>query len=151
LPRILIDADGCPVKEEVYRVASRYGLDVKVVSNSWMRVPDQDGIELVVVGNRFDAADDWIVEQAGESDIVISADIPLASRCLEKGARVLGPTGKPFDQDNIGDLMASRELLSQLRDMGTVTGGPAPFSKKDRSRFLQRLDEAVQAVLRAGR
>jgi len=151
LPRILIDADGCPVKEEVYRVASRYGLDVKVVSNSWMRVPDQDGIELVVVGNRFDAADDWIVEQAGESDIVISADIPLASRCLEKGARVLGPTGRPFDQDNIGDLMASRELLSQLRDMGTVTGGPAPFSKKDRSRFLQRLDEAVQAVLRAGR
>ena len=151
MPRILIDADGCPVKEEVYRVASRYGLDVKVVSNSWMRVPDQDGIELVVVGNRFDAADDWIVEQAGESDIVISADIPLASRCLEKGARVLGPTGRPFDQDNIGDLMASRELLSQLRDMGTVTGGPAPFSKKDRSRFLQRLDEAVQAVLRAGR
>jgi uncharacterized protein YaiI (UPF0178 family) len=151
LPRILIDADGCPVKDEVYRVAKRYGLQVKVVSNAWMRTPDQGGIELVVVGNRFDAADDWIVEQAGESDIVISPDIPLASRCLERGARVLGPTGRPFHRDNIGDLMASRELMSQLRDMGTVTGGPAPFGKKDRSRFLQRLDETVQAVLRTGR
>jgi uncharacterized protein YaiI (UPF0178 family) len=151
LPRVLIDADGCPVKEEVYRVAARYELEVKVVSNTWMRVPDQDRIELVVVGDRFDAADDWIVEQAGVGDIVISADIPLASRCLETGARVLGPTGRSFDQDNIGDLMASRDLMSQLRDMGTVTGGPAPFARKDRSRFLQRLDETVQAVLRTGR
>jgi uncharacterized protein YaiI (UPF0178 family) len=151
LPRILIDADGCPVKEEVYRVASRYGLDVKVVANSWMRVPHRDGIELVVVGDRFDAADDWIADQAGERDIVISADIPLAARCLEKGARVLGPTGRLFDQDNIGDLLASRELMSQLRDMGTVTGGPAPFDKKDRSRFLQSLDRTVHSLRRADR
>jgi uncharacterized protein YaiI (UPF0178 family) len=138
------------VKEEVYRVAGRYGLRVKVVSNAWMRVPDREGVELVVVGDRFDAADDWIAERAGERDIVISADIPLASRCLEKGARVVGPTGRLFDQDNIGDLLASRELMSHLRDMGTVTGGPAPFGKKDRSRFLQRLDDLVQAILRKG-
>ena len=147
-PTIFIDADGCPVKEEVYRVAKRYGLSVKVVSNARMRSPDRDEIELVVVEDRFDAADDWIVEQVGANDIVISADIPLASRCLAEGAHVLGPNGRAFDENNIGEALASRELMSQLRDLGTVTGGPPPFTRKDRSRFLQRLDETIQAIRR---
>ena len=145
---IFVDADSCPVKQEVYRVASRYGLEVTLVSNSWMRIPDEDWAELVVVGESFDAADDWIVERAGGGDIVVSTDIPLASRCLEKGARVLARTGRVFTEENIGEALASRELLSQLRDLGTVTGGPAPFKKRDRSRFLQRLDETIQALRR---
>ena len=149
---IYVDADACPVKEEVYRVARRYGLDVLIVTNSRMRVPDDERISLVVVGGRFDAADDWIAERAGEDDLVVSADIPLASRCLEKGARVLGPKGKPFTEESIGDALAGRELMSQLRDMGAVTGGPPPIQKKDRSRFLQKLDEMVQSIKRsAGR
>ena len=147
-PTIFVDADGCPVKEEVYRVAKRYGLPVKVVSNTRMRTPDLDGIEMVVVGDRFDAADDWIVEQIAANDIVISADIPLASRCLAKEAHVLGPNGRPFDEDNIGEALASRELMSHLRDLGSVTGGPPPFTGKDRSRFLQRLDQIIQALRR---
>ena len=146
--RILVDADACPVKDEVYRVAGRYAVPVTVVSNQRMRVPDRDGIELMVVDDGFDAADDWIVEQAGSGDIVISSDIPLASRCLEKGAQVLGPKGRDFTDENIGDALASRELSSQLRDMGALTGGPAPFQKRDRSRFLHRLDEIIQAIRR---
>lgn len=145
-PDIFIDADGCPVKPEVYRVAQRYGLKVILVSNTWMRTPPEDWIELVVVDGQPDAADDWIVEHVSAQDIVISGDIPLASRCLEKGALVLGPTGRVFTQDSIGEALASRDLMSQLRDLGTVTGGPAPFEKRDRSRFLQRLDETIQAV-----
>jgi uncharacterized protein len=144
--RIYVDADACPVKPEVYRVAQRYGLGVSVVSNARMRIPDEPGIELVVVADGFDAADDWIVEHAGADDIVISADIPLASRCLAKGAHVLGPTGRPFTEDNIGDAVASRELLSGLRASGDITGGPPPFHERDRSRFLQSLDAIVQGI-----
>jgi uncharacterized protein YaiI (UPF0178 family) len=147
-PDIFVDADGCPVKQEVYRVAKRYGLKVTLVSNSWMRTPHEDWIELVVVDGQPDAADDWIVERVSERDIVISGDIPLASRCLEKNALVLGPAGRAFTRDNIGEALASRDLMAQLRDLGTVTGGPAPFDKRDRSRFLQCLDEAVQAARR---
>jgi uncharacterized protein YaiI (UPF0178 family) len=150
LSEIIVDADGCPVKEEIYRVAKRYGLKVTLVSNSWMRIPRGDWLELVVVNGQFDAADDWIVDHVAENDIVISGDIPLASRCIEKGARVLGPKGRIFTEDSIGDAVAGRALQSHLRELGIVTGGPAPFEKRDRSRFLQRLDEIVHAV-RAGK
>ena len=143
---IFVDGDGCPVKREVYRVAKRYGAKVTLVSNSRMRSPEEDWLEIVVVDGQFNAADDWIVEHASEDDIVITGDIPLASRCLEKGAHVLGPTGRVFTRDSIGEALASRELLSHLRNLGTITGGPAPFEKRDRSRFLQRLDETIQAV-----
>ena len=143
---IFVDADGCPVKQEVYRVARRYGLKVTLVSNSRMRTPQEGWIEAVVVEGQFNAADDWIVEHVGENDIVITGDIPLASRCLEKGAQVLAPTGRIFREEGIGDALATRELLSHLRDLGTITGGPAPFDKQDRSRFLQRLDETIQAL-----
>jgi len=143
---IFVDADACPVKQEVYRVAKRYELNVTLVSNSWMRAPPEDRINLIVVDGRLDAADDWIVEHVDENDIVISGDIPLASRCLDKGALVLGPSGRVFTDESIGEALATRELLSQLRELGTVTGGPAPFRKRDRSRFLQRLDETIQAV-----
>ncbi len=145
---IFVDADGCPVKEEVYRVAKRYGLKVILVANAWMRVPAEDWLELVVVDGQLDAADDWIVEHVTEDDIVISGDIPLASRCLEKGVLVLGPRGRVFTDDTIGEALAKRELMSHLRDLGTMTGGPAPFEKRDRSRFLQRLDETIQTVRR---
>jgi uncharacterized protein YaiI (UPF0178 family) len=148
LPDIFVDADGCPVKQEIYRVATRYGLKVTLVSNARMRTPQEDWLALVVVDGQFDAADDWIVEHVRPQDIVISGDIPLASRCLEKGALVLGPTGRVFTEENIGDALASRELLSHLRELGTMTGGPVPFEKRDRSRFLQRLDEMVRAALR---
>lgn len=144
--QIFVDADGCPVKQEVYRVAKRYGGKVVLVSNSRMRAPKEDWIEAVVVEGRFNAADDWIAGQAGGDDIVITADIPLASRCLAKGTRVLSPTGRIFSEEGIGDALATRELLSHLRDLGEFTGGPAAFGKKDRSRFLQRLDETIQAI-----
>ena len=146
MSEIFIDADGCPVKPEVYRVAKRYGLKVNLVSNSRMRAPQEDWLEVVIVEGQFNAADDWIVEHAGEDDIVITGDIPLASRCLEKNALVLGPAGRVFTGESIGEALASRELLSHLRDLGTITGGPAPFEKRDRSHFLQRLDETVQAI-----
>ena len=145
---IFVDADGCPVKEEVYRVARRHGLAVTVVANARMRVPEEDRISLVVVGDRFDAADDWIVEHAGPDDIVIASDIPLASRCLQKGALVLDQRGGAFTQDNIGDALANRELLSHVRSLGTLTGGPSPFCARDRSRFLHRLDETIRQVRR---
>ncbi len=145
---IFVDADGCPVKEEIYRVARRHGLGVTVVSNARIRIPEGDRFELVVVGERFDAADDWIVEHVARDDIVISADIPLASRCLKKGAIVLDQRGGAFTEENIGAAMANRELLSHLRDLGTITGGPLPFSARDRSRFLHRLDETIRAIRR---
>ena len=145
---IFVDADGCPVKEEIYRVARRHGLSATIVSNARMRVPAEDRFTLVVVGDRFDAADDWIVERAARDDIVISADIPLASRCLKKGAIVLDQRGGAFTEDNIGDALANRELLSHLRDLGTLTGGPAPFSARDRSQFLHRLDETIKSIRR---
>lgn len=148
---IFVDADACPVKEEVYRVAERYDLDVTVVANSPMRVPYEKRIRLKVVGDGFDAADDWIAENVECDDIVITADIPLAARCLEKGATVIGSGGRPFTEDNIGDAMATREILAELRETGEITGGPAPFAKKDRSRFLQRLDESVHSIRRKQR
>ena len=148
MTEIFVDADGCPVKEEVYRVAQRYGLHVTLVANSRMHVPDGDWVESILVDDGFDAADDWIVEHAGEKDIVITTDIPLAARCLENGSRALGPKGRVFTQASIGDALADRELRSQLRERGTITGGPAPFGKRDRSRFLQRLDDLVQACQR---
>lgn len=145
---IFVDADACPVKEEVYRVAERYELQVTLVADSWMRIPRDDRVRLEVVDRDADAADDWIVEHVGANDIVIAADIPLAARCLEKGAFVLGHKGKPFTEDNIGSALATRNLLSDLRDFGEVMGGPAPFSKQDRSLFLQKLDEAINAIRR---
>jgi len=148
LLHIYVDADACPVKQEVYRVAKRYGLDVTLVANSWMRVPDERWLRLEVVGEGFDAADDWIVEQVKPHDIVITADIPLASRCIKEGARVIGTTGKPFTEDNIGSALATRDLLSELRGAGEITGGPPPLQKRDRSRFLQQLDEVIQSIRR---
>lgn len=148
LLHIYVDADACPVKQEVYRVARRYQLDVTLVANSWMRIPDDTAITLEVVEEGFDAADDWIVDQVETDDIVITADIPLASRCMQKGARAIGTTGKPFTEDNIGDAVATRDLLSVLRNAGEITGGPAPLTKRDRSRFLQALDEVIQSTRR---
>ncbi|MDH4101385.1 MAG: YaiI/YqxD family protein [Nitrospirota bacterium] len=145
---IIIDADGCPVKDETYRVAQRYGLKVTVVANSLMRVPQEEWLELVLVDGGFNAADDWIAEHVVKNDIVVTADIPLAARCMEKGGRALNPRGEPFTEDSIGDALASRELMSQLRDMGAVSGGPAPFDKRDRSRFLHSLDGLIQAIRR---
>src|SRR5436190_5456813 len=147
---IYIDADACPVKAEVYRVAERYGLKVYVVSNSYMGVPRHPLIELVVVSDSFDAADNWIAERAGPGDIVVTADIPLADRGLKAGAAVIGNTGVPFTTASIGMAMANRELLSNLRAMGEVTGGPKPMTQRDRSRFLSALDEAIQKIIRRG-
>lgn len=145
---LFVDADACPVKDEVYRVARRYGLSVTLVANSRMRVPEQEGVALVVVGGSLDAADAWIVEQLGEDDIVVSADVPLAARCLSKGAHVVGPTGKPFTAANVGQALATRDLLADLRGCGAVTPGPRPLAARDRSRFLQALDEVVQTIRR---
>ena len=145
---IYVDADACPVKEEVYRVARRYGIKVVLVSNAPLRVPQEDLIELVVVRGGFDAADDWIAEHAGAGDLAITADIPLADRCLKAGARVLGPKGNVFTEDSIGEALASRALLEMLRQSGAIGGGPAPFAKADRSRFLSRLDETIHAIRR---
>lgn len=145
---IFVDADACPVKQEVFRVANRYRLNVTLVANAWMRVPNERWIALEVVKNGLDKADDWIVEHVQPLDIVITADIPLASRCLQGGARVIGPTGKPFTENNIGDAVATRDLLSELRGAGEMTGGPPPQTKRDRSRFLQQLDEVIQAIKR---
>ena len=145
---IFVDADACPVKKEVYRVADRHGLRVTLASNKGMRTPEGGRVQLIVVSDRLDAADDWIVEHAGEDDIVISADIPLAARCLEKGALVLGPTGRSFTKENIGDILATRNLMAELREAGIEGGGPAPFKPKDRSRFLHSLDEMILSVRR---
>jgi uncharacterized protein YaiI (UPF0178 family) len=146
LLHIFIDADACPVKPEVYRVAHRYKLSVTLVAGAWMRIPDSDEITLRVLEQGMDAADDWIVEHLEENDIVITADIPLAARCVAGGACVVGHTGKLFSDDNIGPALASRNLLSELRQLGEVTGGPRPFNKRDRSRFLQALDKAVNEI-----
>jgi uncharacterized protein len=138
------------VKQEVYRVAQRYGLGVTLVAGSWMRVPSGPDIVLEVVDQGFDAADDWIVTHVAPDDIVITADIPLAARCLAGGACVLGTTGRPFTEANIGDALATRNLLSEMRSAGIESGGPPPFDPSDRSRFLQALDRAIHALRRAG-
>jgi uncharacterized protein YaiI (UPF0178 family) len=145
---IYIDADACPVKEEVYRVARRYAMVVKVVANAAMRVPGDPLVELVV-RPEYGAVDDWIAEQSGPGDLVVTADIPLAARCLVKGARVLDPKGEEFTENDIGAALAMRELMDELRQGGAVTGGPAARTPKDRSRFLAKLDELVNAVRRA--
>lgn len=136
------------MKDEVYRVAQRYGLGVTLVAGSWMRVPGGPDVTLEVVEQGFDAADDWIVARVAPDDIVVTADIPLAARCLERGAYVLGTTGRPFTEANIGDALATRNLLSEMRGAGIESGGPPPFDPRDRSRFLQALDRAIHAQRR---
>ena len=145
--QIFIDGDGCAVKDEVYRVADRYQLTVTVVANKPMKIPSNARTKMVVVRDgHLDAADDWIVEHVSLNDIVITADIPLADRCIKIGARVLGPKGEEFTEDNVGDSMATRELMQTLRQMGAAKGGPAPMDKKDKSRFLGKLDQIVQSI-----
>jgi uncharacterized protein YaiI (UPF0178 family) len=146
--RIFVDADACPVKPETYKVAERYGLKVFVVANAFMNVPRSDMIERVIVSEGPDIADNWIAERAGESDIVITADIPLAARCVKNGATVIGPTGKPFTDDSIGMVLATRDLMTDLRSAGAITRGPAPLSRQDISRFLSALDLAVTRLKR---
>ena len=145
---IYVDADACPVKPEILRVAQRYDVDVTLVAASWMRVAEGPRLMLEVVSDGFDAADDWIAARVGEDDLVITSDIPLAARCIAVGAQVLAPTGRPFTEANMGDVLATRNLLTELRGAGMATGGPAPFDARDRSRFLQALDQAVQALRR---
>ncbi len=145
---IFVDADACPVKDEIYKVARRYQIKVFVVANTSLFVPIEALIEMVVVKGRFDAADDWIVENATVGDVAITSDIPLAERCLKKGARVIGPKGNAFSEDSIGEAMATRALMDMLRQSGEITGGPRPFCKEDRSRFLAKLDETVHAARR---
>lgn len=148
MTRIYADADGCPVKQEICKVAERYHIEATFVANTWMRIGRGDEHKLVVVDGDFNAADDWIAAQAAANDIVVTADIALAARCLAKGAVVLDPRGGAFTENTIGQALADRELMSHLRDMGQVTGGPAPFEKRHRSRFLQRLDQTIRSALR---
>lgn len=150
MTEIYIDADACPVREEVYRVAGRRGLQVHVVSNGSRPImPSRDPrIRMVVVAEGADKADDWIAERITPADICVTGDIPLAARCLAKNARALSPAGKDWTQDNIGNALSGREIGRHLREIGINTGGPAPFGKADRSRFLNALDRAVTAALR---
>tara|TARA_R110002167_G_scaffold44683_5_gene134388 strand:- start:1174 stop:1626 length:453 start_codon:yes stop_codon:yes gene_type:complete len=150
MTQIYVDADACPVKDEVLRVAARHKLHVFMVTNQWLRLTDDPLVELVQVPDGPDVADDWIAERAGAGDIVITSDIPLAARALERGAQALGPTGRPFTDNGIGMALAMRELSAHLRDTGEIRGGGPAFAKKDRSNFLQALDQAVQTALRTG-
>ncbi len=145
---IFVDGDGCPVKDEAYVVATRYGVPVALVANSPLHVPEGLGVEMVLVDQGPDAADDWIVENVRPGDVVVTADIPLAARCLEAAARVLGTNGRVFSEDSIGNLLATRDLKAYLREAGVISGGPPSMSAKDRSRFLSKLDELVQLGLR---
>ena len=145
---IFVDGDGCPVKDETYVVATRYGLRVALVANARLGVPGGLGVEMIVVEQGPDAADDWIVEHVRPGDVVVTADIPLAARCLQAGARVLGTNGKVFSEDSIGDRLATRDLKAQLREAGVMSVGPRPLSEKNRSRFQAKLDELVQRGLR---
>jgi uncharacterized protein YaiI (UPF0178 family) len=147
---IFIDADACPVKQEVYRVAERHGLKVTVVSNSPIAVPRDPLIERVVVAAGMDAADDWIAERATRGVIVVTQDIPLAARAVKAGAVALAPNGKPFSESSIGMTLATRNLMDQLRSAGEITGGPKPFAPKDRSAFLQSLEREIMRLKRAG-
>ena len=146
-PHIYVDADACPVKAEVVKVAERHGLPVVFVANAWLSIARGPRIRMQVVPGSFDAADDWIAEQVVRDDVVISADIPLASRCLKQGARVLGPSGRAFTADNIGNALATRELMADLRAYG-AGGGPPPFGPKDRSRFLEALETVVRLAIK---
>lgn len=152
VPEIYVDGDACPVKDEVLRVATRHGLRVHLVGNTWLRAGgDNPLIHRVVVAEGLDAADDWIAEHIGAGDIAVTADIPLAARCLQKGAQVIGHTGQPFTESGIGNALAMRELMAHLRDTGEVRGGGPSFSARDRSNFLRALENAVQAGLRVAR
>jgi uncharacterized protein len=153
MTEIYIDADACPVREETYRVATRLGLPVFVVSNGSrpIRPPGLANVRMVVVGATPDAADDWIAERITEADVCVTADIPLAARCLARSARAVSPAGRHWTQDNIGNAMAGREVSRHMREIGLTTGGPAALTKADRSRFLSALDAAVQAALATGR
>jgi hypothetical protein len=148
LIKIYVDADACPVKNEVFRVAARYRIKVYIVANSEMKIPLDELVELVVVNDHFNAADDWIVSQIHENDIVVSDDIPLASLCIGKGVRVVDFKGRVLTRDSIGDALGNRELMAYLRDMGHISGGPAPYEKRHRSRFLQHLDGLIHAIRR---
>ena len=147
---IYVDGDACPVREVIYRVAARLKVKVFVVSNGSrpIRPPGMSNVSMVLVGDTADAADNWIAERVGAMDVCVTSDIPLASRCLKKGARVVSPTGKQWTEANIGNALAGREIAQHLRELGTTTRGPAPLTKRDRSRFLSTLDTAVQAALR---
>ena len=145
---IYVDADACPVKQEIYRVAKRYRFKVILVANTWMRTPSDSWLELRVVDDHPDAADDWIVENAVADDILVTADIPLAARCVKNSVSVLSPRGRLFTQESIVESLANQELMSHIRDMGTMTGGPPPFDDRDRSHFLKRLDQTIQAIRR---
>ena len=144
MPRVFIDGDACPVKDEVYSVAARHRTKVLLVANKRLHVPARLDVEMVVVDGAPDAADDWIAEHVHAGDVVVTADIPLASRCIAAGARVLGTDGRPFTEDSIGGALATRDLMSQLRDAGMVSGGPRGLAPKDRSRFLSKLDALLQ-------
>jgi uncharacterized protein len=146
LVKLYVDADASPVKNEVIKVAKRYGLTAYLVSNSKMQIGQDESVETVLVSGNIDAADDWIAERVTEQDIVVSGDIPLAARCLERGARVIDPKGRVFSVESIGEALANRQLMAYLRDMGNITKGSAPYEKRDRSRFLQRLDDLIQAA-----
>ena len=143
---IYVDSDACPVKPEVMRVAKRYALKVIFVANSWMNLPQDWGAELRVVEGNFDAADDWIAERIQKDDLVVSSDIPLVHRCLQKGARALNAYGRAFTEQSIGEIISKRDLLTMLRGSGEVTGGPPPFQKEDRSRFLMTMDQIIQDI-----
>lgn len=145
---IFVDADACPVKPEIYRVANRYNLHVTLVANAWMRLPNKPRLTLEIVGDALDAADDWIADHVQLYDVVITADIPLANRCIKAGAEVVSPTGKQFTSDNIGQAVATRNLFSELRSAGEMTGGPPPITQRDRSQFLQTLDNVIQTIRR---
>jgi uncharacterized protein YaiI (UPF0178 family) len=147
---ILIDADGCPVRTEIYRVAERYGVSVQVVANSYLAIPQHPKIQRVTVGSGFDAADDWIARHARPGAIVVTADLPLADRCLKAGAEVIAPDGRRMTMSSIGAALASRALMQDLRALGEVSGGPKPYSPRQRSAFLSALDEAVNRLKRAG-
>ncbi|BAT61346.1 hypothetical protein GJW-30_1_03903 [Variibacter gotjawalensis] len=142
--RIYVDADACPVKDEIYRVAERHGCHVYVVAGNFIRIPQADFIERIAAGSGLDAADDWIAERAVAGDVVITADIPLASRCVKTRAAVLSPTGKVFTEENIGMTLAVRNLMHDLRSAGEITGGPGGFSPRDRSAFLSALDQTIR-------
>jgi uncharacterized protein YaiI (UPF0178 family) len=146
--RIYVDADACPVKDEIYRVAARHGLPVSVVAGQFIRVPQDPLVERVAAGSGMDAADDWIAERAGKGDIVITADIPLASRCIKAGAEVIAPNGKLFAEQSIGMTLAVRNLMTDLRSSGEITGGPKSFAPRDRSAFLSALDQTIRRIQR---